>query len=67
MTMYATSRHDRADLLLRPPLLGGTRDDRWTELLVDRADQINALADLLARRLLSPEEFAAQKARVLDR
>jgi hypothetical protein len=65
--MHATSRHDRVDLLARPPLFGGIRDDRWADLLVDRADQLNALADLLARRLLSPEEFAAQKARVLDR
>jgi hypothetical protein len=65
--MYATSRHDRVDLLARPPLLGGIGDNRWADLLVDRADQLNALADLVARRLLSPEEFAAQKARVLER
>jgi hypothetical protein len=60
------SRRDRPDLLARP-LWGGSLDDEgWAARFTDTTDQLEALADLLARGLLSAEEFERQKAKVID-
>ena len=42
-------------------------DRRWTALIIDSAEQLVTLADLLARGLLSHEEYEHHKAKVLDR
>jgi hypothetical protein len=41
-------------------------DDRWADLLVNPVDQLLALEDLLARGLLSTDQFERQKAKVLN-
>jgi hypothetical protein len=59
----ATSRREHFDLLscTRPEL---TVEERWTALLVDPVAQMIELADLVARGLVSPEEFKRQRAKV---
>jgi hypothetical protein len=39
----------------------------WTSLLVDPAEQLQVLGDLLARGLLSPTEFEHEKTKVIER
>jgi hypothetical protein len=51
-------------LLTRPPW-SGSRADQWAVAVADPVRQIEALADLRDRGLLSPEEFDQQKTRVL--
>jgi hypothetical protein len=41
-------------------------ENSWSALIVDPTEQLEALADLLARGLVSPREYAHQKAKVLD-
>jgi hypothetical protein len=54
-------------LLARAPWVDPPPGDRWTPLLVDPLDQLEELAGLLARGVLSQEEFGRQKAKVLRR
>jgi|1186.fasta_scaffold504346_2 hypothetical protein len=55
------SRRRRADLLSRPPCgVGGTAAG-----MIDPVAQLRELADLVARDLLSPEEFERLKQRVV--
>jgi hypothetical protein len=61
------SRQHRMDLLARPPSGVEPDEARWAALLIDATDQLEALADLVARGLLSPEEFEHQKAKVIGR
>jgi hypothetical protein len=61
-----TPRHARADLLTRPPCLL----ERFTggeELVIDPVAQLNELADLLSRRLLSQQEYRVMKDRIVGR
>jgi hypothetical protein len=52
------------DLLARPPWAGdGT--GRWVVRVADPVSQLEALADLRRRGVLSAEEFEGQKAKVL--
>lgn len=67
MRTLAASRQYRPDLLARPPCLATMYDRRWTPLIIDSAEQLVTLADLLARGLLSHEEYEHHKAKVLDR
>lgn len=60
------ARRDRPSLLARPPCVPAMDDDRWMALVVDATDQLEALADLLARGLLSADEFDREKAKVLE-
>jgi len=60
-----TPRHPGADLLARPPWVEPSPPERWTPLIVDPVDQLEELAALLRRGLLSPEEFHRQKWKVL--
>ena len=63
MRRVATSRHEHFDLLSRtPPEV--TVEDRWTVLLIDPVAQMTELADLVARGLVSPEEFKRQRRKV---
>ena len=58
------SRDQIPDLLTRPP--SGTREfvADWSHLLVDPVKQLEALADLHALGLLSPDEFERYKQHV---
>jgi Short C-terminal domain len=67
MRTLPITRHRRPDLLARPPCLDSTYDDRWTALFIEPTEQLKTLADLLARGLLSAEEYAQHKAKVLER
>jgi Short C-terminal domain len=67
MRTLAISRQHRPDLLARPPCVASMYDDRWAALVVDPTDQLKTLADLLARGLLSTEEYERHKAKVLER
>ena len=61
-----SSRRQRPDLLARPPCCVGMYDDAWTTMLVDQTAQLEQLADLLERGLLTRDEFDRQKAKVLQ-
>jgi len=54
------------DVLARPPYCGGNVS-AWSASVVDPVEQLEELADLCDRGLMSPEEFEAQKAKVLHR
>ena len=60
------SRRHRPDLLARPPCGVGMYDDAWATVLVDQTAQLEVLADLLGRGLLTRDEFDRQKAKVLQ-
>ena len=66
MQAPSSCRQHRPDLLARPPCLATMYDRSWAALLVDPAEQLVTLADLLARGLLSPAEYEQHKARVLE-
>jgi hypothetical protein len=60
-----TSRRHQIDLLARPPW--GVREDTsgWASLIINPVTQLEALADLRTRGVLSREQFERQKAKVL--
>jgi hypothetical protein len=64
MRRIGESRNDLIGLLTRSPWSGG-RAEQWAGSVGDPVQQIEALADLRDRGLLSPEEFDQQKSRVL--
>jgi hypothetical protein len=57
------SRNGGINLLTRPPSTERATD--WSAWVVDPAAQLEELADLRTRGLLTQEEFEDQKARVL--
>jgi hypothetical protein len=60
-------RRDYAtDLLTRPPCGVHPHGDGWIAFLIDPTEQLMSLADLLARGLLSPEEYAREKAKIIE-
>jgi hypothetical protein len=59
-----TSRSDRVDLLSRPPCGPGT--PAWETWIIDPTAQLETLADLRGRGLLSADEFERQKAKVIE-
>jgi hypothetical protein len=63
MRRVATSRREHLDLLSSAPS-AVTVEDRWTALLIDPVAQVTELADLVARGLVSPEEFERQRSKV---
>jgi Short C-terminal domain len=67
MTMrdFSTSRRHRSDLLARPPCGVRTQDERVGAWILDPVDQLEELADLMSRGLLSREEFERHKAKVI--
>jgi hypothetical protein len=65
MKRLSHSRNRRTDLLARPPCSARDLSRGWPVLFVDPVDQLNELADLVSRGLLSPEEFERQKAKVI--
>lgn len=58
-------RSQRPGLLWRPPSTFRELDVPWTSMMVDPAQQIDALAQLMNRGLLSREEFDRAKQRAL--
>jgi hypothetical protein len=65
MSDLSPSRRDRVNLLARPLCGSPTYERGWSALIVDRAEQLEVLADLLSRGLLSPDEYERQKAKVI--
>jgi hypothetical protein len=63
MRRFRGSRIHGVDLLVRPPCR--EHDSGWDELIVDPAEQLRELADLLNRGILTEDEFERQKRRVL--
>lgn len=64
MRRIGASRVDLIGVLTRPPCNGADRQG-WAALVVDPVQQLEELADLRDRGLLSPEEFDRQKEKVL--
>ena len=64
----ASPRRSRPDLLTRVPS-GVVEADRarWAALVVDPVAQLEELDDLVVRGLVSPDEFARLKARIISR
>ncbi len=62
MRRVATSRRENPDLLTTEP--SGVTDERWTALLIDPVAQVTELADLVARGLVSPEDFERQRGKI---
>jgi hypothetical protein len=60
------SRTQRPDLLARPPCGLGWEAD-VAAMLVDPSAQLDVLADLLGRGLMSRDEFEREKFKVLHR
>jgi len=58
----ATSRRENPDLLTTQP--AEVTDERWTALLIDPVAQVTELADLVARGLVSPEDFERQRGKI---
>jgi hypothetical protein len=59
-------RSYRTNLLARPPCGVRPYEDAWTAFIVDPIEQLQSLADLLHRGLLSAEEYDRQKAKIID-
>ncbi len=64
MRRVRTTRR-RADLLARPPA-AATADRGWACLIIDPVEQLQELAGLHDRGLLSDEEYDRQRMKVLD-
>jgi Short C-terminal domain len=64
MQRIKTSRDRIPDLLTRPPLVRWQLPTPWPHPLVDPVKQLEALADLLTKGLLSREEFEREKQKV---
>jgi hypothetical protein len=62
MRRVATSRRENPDLLRTEP--SEIADERWTALLIDPVAQVTELADLVARGLVSPEDFERQRGKI---
>jgi putative oligomerization/nucleic acid binding protein len=57
------SRNQLVGVLVRPPCSGSALQG-WADLVIDPIEQIEELADLRHRGLLTAEEFERQKAKV---
>jgi hypothetical protein len=65
MRRVSHSRDRGAGLLVRPPYTARDVERGWASLYVDPVEQLEELADLSARGVLSPDEFERQKWKVL--
>ena len=65
MRRQGTARRRRADLLARPPCGARELAGGWGTLVVDPIEQLEELARLRRRGLLTPDEYERQKDRVL--
>jgi Short C-terminal domain len=64
MRRRRTIRRRQGNLLARPPCGGPELEGGVAALIVDPVQQLEELADLRSRGLLTTEEFERQKARV---
>jgi len=64
MRRRRTNRRHHFDLLPRPPCGGRELEGGVAALIVDPVEQLQELADLRSRGLLTSEEFERQKTRV---
>jgi hypothetical protein len=64
MRRRRTNRRRQSDLLARPPCGGREVEGGVAALIVDPVQQLEELADLRSRGLLTTEEFERQKTRV---
>jgi Short C-terminal domain len=64
MRRRQTNRRHHRDLLARPPCGGRELEGGVAALIVDPIEQLEELADLRSRGLLTSEEFERQKTRV---
>ena len=64
MRRRRTNRRSQDDLLARPPVGGRELEGGMAALIVDPMEQLEQLADLRSRGLLTSEEFERQKTRV---
>ncbi|HEY6417174.1 MAG TPA: SHOCT domain-containing protein [Acidimicrobiales bacterium] len=64
MRRRQTRRRHEGDLLARPPVGGRELEGGVAALIVDPVEQLEELADLRSRGLLTTEEFERQKTRV---
>ena len=64
MESLKISRDQNSDLLTRPPLVRSQVGAPWPHPLLDPVRQLEALADLFHRGLLSRDEFERQKQRI---
>jgi hypothetical protein len=62
MRRVAASRREHPDLLTRET--PEVTEDRWAALLIDPVAQVTELADLVARGLVSPEDFERQRGKI---
>ena len=65
MRRVQTKRRHRPDLIARPPLGGVGVERQWASLIIDPVQQLLALAELRDRGLISSDELAVQRRRVL--
>jgi hypothetical protein len=64
MRRRRTHRRNQGDLLARPPIGSRELEGGVPALIVDPIEQLEELADLRSRGLLTSEEFERQKTRV---
>jgi hypothetical protein len=64
MRRLRTDRRRRTDLLARPPYGAQELTGGWAAALVDPVEQLEELADLRRRGLLTPDEYERQKLKV---
>jgi Short C-terminal domain len=64
MRRRQTHRRHEGDLLARPPVGSRELEGGVAALIVDPVEQLEELADLRSRGLLTTEEFERQKIRV---
>jgi Short C-terminal domain len=65
MQRLGHSRSRRTDLLARPPCTARDLERGWAAVFVDPIDQLDELAQLYCRGLLSRQEFEREKAKVI--
>jgi Short C-terminal domain len=65
MRRHEASRSQRPDLLDRPPAAGRELQPGWALLVIDPVSQLEELADLHRKGLLSRDEYQQQKSKVL--
>ncbi len=66
MRFVSTSRTRRSDLLTRPPCGVRSYEHSVRTWIVDPVEQLEELADLFSRGLLSRDEFDRHKAKVIE-
>ena len=64
MRQLHVTRHQRPDLLVRPPCDGHEHEQGWAALVIDPIAQLNELTELHRRGVLTDDQFEEQKAKI---